>query len=445
MATLAGKQVIVVGLGKSGVAAARLCRSKGAHVVGTDSQPFEKLSPQAQALNIEIIAGGHAGVDFAGADLIVVSPGVPRIADLDEAEAAGVSVIGEVELASRFLTAPIVAVGGTNGKSTTATLLDHVFRAAELKTFAGANLGTPSCEAVGGDWDVIVFEVSSFQMERVPTFRPRASILLNVTEDHLDRYETFADYARAKGNAFANQTEEDVAIIPAGDAACREQAQRGRGRIVTFGEGGDYAPTGKGIAEKGSGSEWSLEGVALYGRHNHENAAAAIAAARSLGVHKSAVANGLRTFRPLGHRMALVGKVRGVAFYDDSKGTNVGAAVTALLGLSEPKAVLIAGGRDKLGEYGPLVSALEEKGRAAVLIGEAAGRIAEAVQGRVPIVHAASMDEAVEAAFRLAEPADAVLLSPACSSYDMFTSYAERGDRFADAVKRLSAREGQQA
>lgn len=442
---LNGKRVIVVGLGKSGVAAARLCRRQGAEVLGTDSQPFDELSPQAQALGIDVVAGGHVGVDFTGADLIVVSPGVPDFDELAKAEAAGVEVIGDVELASRFLTAPIVAVGGTNGKSTTATLLDHVFRAAELKTFAGANLGTPACDAVGGDWDVIVFEVSSFQMERVPTFRPRASILLNVTEDHLDRYASFADYARAKGNAFVNQTADDVAIIPAGDAACREQAQRGRGRAVTFGVGGEYEPTGKGILERASGSEWSLEGVALHGRHNHDNAAAAIAAARSLGVHKSAITNGLRTFRPLGHRMALVGKAGDVAFYDDSKGTNVGAAVTALMGLYEPKAVLIAGGRDKLGEYGPLVSALEEKGRAAVLIGEAAERIADAIRGHVPFERAASMDEAVELAFRLAKPGDAVLLSPACSSYDMFTSYAERGDRFADAVKRLIARESQQA
>jgi UDP-N-acetylmuramoylalanine--D-glutamate ligase len=433
---LSKKRVIIVGLGKSGVAAARLCLARGAIVVGTDSAPAEKLSDEARGLGIEIVAGGHAGVDFAGADLVVVSPGVP---DLPEFRGAKAPVIGEVELASRFLSAPIVAVGGTNGKSTTATLVADIFGASGKKTFAGANLGTPSCEAPNGDYDVVVFEVSSFQMERVPTFRPAVAVLLNISEDHLDRYSSFADYARAKGNGFANQEAADVAVVPAGDAACLEQAKRGRGRIVSFGHDGDYFVVGRSVVERSTGTSFSLEKAALHGRHNLDNAAAAIAAVRALGTDEAAIASGLASFRPLGHRMALVGETEGVRFYDDSKGTNVGAAVTALRGMEEARAVLIAGGRDKLGDYAPLVDALREKGRAAVLIGEAADRIAEAIGDVVPVERASSMTDAVEKAARLAKPGDAVLLSPACSSYDMFKSYAERGDRFVEAVKGVRA------
>jgi UDP-N-acetylmuramoylalanine--D-glutamate ligase len=440
-----GKRVVVVGLGKSGVAAARLCQGRGATVIGTDSAPLERLSDEARALDIEMFAGGHAGVPFETVDLVVVSPGVPALAELDRAERAGVSVIGELELASRFLRAPLLTVGGTNGKSTTTTLLGCLLQSAGLRVFVGGNLGTPAAEACAAEWDAVLYEVSSFQLERAPTLRPKVSILLNVTEDHLDRYPDFAAYARAKGNAFANQGPGDYAIVPAGDAICLEQARRGHGRLVSFGSQADYAIVGDEIRAVDTGDFFPLGDSALHGRHNYENAAAAIAAARSLGAHSGAVRAALRAFRPLPHRMALVGTVGGVPFYDDSKGTNVGAAVTALRGLSEERGVLIAGGRDKLGSYEPLVQALEQKGRAAVLMGEAAERIASAIGGRVPYELASSMDEAVGRAFRLAHPGDAVLLSPACSSFDMFKSYADRGDRFAEAVLRLGASRGEEA
>jgi UDP-N-acetylmuramoylalanine--D-glutamate ligase len=432
------QRVIVVGLGKSGVAAARLCLERGARVLGTDGAAREELSDDARALGIEIVAGGHEGVRFSEADLVVVSPGVPSFPLLEAAERAGIEVIGELELACRFLSAPVVAIGGTNGKSTTTTLAGELFAAAGRRVFVGGNLGEPAASAVGKDWDAVVLEVSSFQLERAPLFRPRVSVLLNVTEDHLDRYASFELYADAKGNAFVNQEPGDTAVIPFGDAVCEGQARRGRGELVTFGPAGDYACAEGIVTEARTGAQFDLRVSRLHGTHNHHNAAAAIAAVRALDLPPAAIGAGLGRFEPLAHRMALVGELRGVRFYDDSKGTNVGAAVTALRGLGEARGVLIAGGRDKQGSYAPLVEALRERGRAAVVLGEAAARIVAALGGAVPVEYASDMDDAVRRAFRLAERGDAVLLSPACSSFDMFKSYAERGDRFRDAVVRLS-------
>jgi len=434
---LSGKRVVVVGLGESGVAAARLCLARGASVVGTDRAPVDQLSPAVRELSIEVVAGGHAGVAFGKADLVVVSPGVPALPELEQAALAGVEVIGELELACRFVTAPLVVIGGTNGKSTTTTLVGDLLRAGGRHVFVGGNLGTPAAEAVVRPFDAVVLEVSSFQLERAPTLHPKVSVLLNITEDHLDRYPSFVAYAEAKGNAFPNQVPGDVAIIPFGDAPTEEQARRGRGDLVMFGRAGDYLVDDGAVVEAESGECFDLRSSRLHGRHNHDNAAAAIAAARALGIGVEAIRDGLAEFQPLPHRMALVRELGGVRFYDDSKGTNVGAAVTALSGLTEEKGVLIAGGRDKHGSYAPLVDALRERGRAVVLLGEAAPRLFDAIGGALPVEHAASIEEAVTRAFALSHPGDAVLLSPACSSFDMFRSYAERGDRFAAAVNGL--------
>ncbi len=440
---LFGKKVIVVGLGRSGLAAAKVCVAHGAQVLGTDRAVRDKLLPEVFDLGIPLVLGGHEGVDFLTADLVVVSPGVPEFQALQAAERAGVEVIGELELATRFATAPILVVGGTNGKSTTVTLLADLLRAFAQSVFLGGNLGTPASELTNGAWDYVVLEVSSFQAERVPQLKPRVSILLNITDDHLDRYASFEAYAHAKGNVFLNQSAEDVAIIPVADKLCLEQANRGRGRVVTFGFNADYAVRGRAIVETRTGVSFSLEKSSLFGAPNLLNAAAAIAAARALGVSAQAIADGLSAFTPLAHRMFFVTEFRGVRYYDDSKATNVGAAVTALSGMEEERSVLIAGGRDKLGSYAPLVRALKEKGRAAILIGEAKEALKQAIGSVVPVLEAASIQEAVSLATEVAERGDAVLLSPACSSFDMFKSYADRGDRFQDAI--FALREGKQA
>lgn len=434
---LRGKTVVIVGLGKSGISAAKLCLARGAHVVATDRARQDQLSHELKSLKAELKLGGHDDVDFAGADLIVISPGVPSFPELEAAEAGGVPVIGEIELALGFVTAPVIAVGGTNGKSTTTTLLGHLFEAAERRVFVGGNLGIPVSDAVGTDLELMVLEVSSFQLERAPTFRPRASVLLNISEDHLDRYDSFQAYADAKGLAFVNQTDADFAYCPANDAACLAQVRRGNGNLITFGAGGDYEHAAREVRERVSGEVFSLEGVDLHGAHNMMNAAAAIAVARTFGVSTSEITEGLARFRALPHRMALTAIVNGVHFYNDSKGTNVGAAVTALMGLSEEKVVLIAGGRDKHGDYRPLKEALAAKGRALVVLGEARERIAAAVGDSLPVERVTSMHEAVERALGLAQQGDAVLLSPACSSLDMYKNYVERGEQFEAAVKWL--------
>ena len=449
MIELSGLRVVVVGLGASGLAAARLCAARGASVVATDQKREEDLPPatrrECAALvgdGVRLSLGGHGRAGLESADVIVVSPGVPVFPELLSAEAGGVSVIGEVELAVRALRheAPIVAVGGTNGKSTTTSIIGAMLETQGLRTFTGGNLGEPLSAHADEPWDVVVLEVSSFQMERVQSFRPRASILLNVTDDHLDRYPTFDAYADAKGNAFARQAPSDVAIVPVGDAVCERQARRGQGRLVTFGTGGTVDVTDEAIVDRRSGAVWSRADLTLSGEHNAVNAAAAIAAAVELAVPEGVIRKALRAFRGLPHRMVLVAEVGGVRFYDDSKGTNVGASVTALRGLSEPRAVLIAGGRDKGGTYEPLVHALRDKGKAAVLIGEARAAIARAIGDTVPVHEVATLGEAVRLSQRLAAPGDAVLLSPACSSYDMFVDYKQRGDEFVREVRALTSR-----
>jgi UDP-N-acetylmuramoylalanine--D-glutamate ligase len=306
------------------------------------------------------------------------------------------------------------------------------------RVFVGGNLGTPFAEEVDRDFDVVVLEISSFQAERIPTLHARAAVLLNVTDDHLDRYPDFEAYARAKGNVFAAMGPSDTAVIPAGDGVCARQAARGRARIVSFGPGGEVCERDGWLQDGVSGARHATAAIRLAGRHNLLNACAAVAMASSLGAPPDAVARALAGFAGLPHRTAFVAQLRSVRFYDDSKGTNVGASVVALRGLAEPRAVLVAGGRDKLGSYEPLVEALRDKGRALVVLGEAAGRIAAAASGVLPIARAATMSDAVREAFSLAAPGDAVLLSPACSSFDMFTDYKHRGRAFCEAVAALA-------
>jgi UDP-N-acetylmuramoylalanine--D-glutamate ligase len=446
-----GKTALVIGLGRSGVAAANLLLSKGARVIATDSAPRDRASAAALALEAkgaELVLGGHPDAIFGRADLAVISPGVPSFPAVEAFEASGREVIGEMELASRFVTAPIALVGGSNGKSTTPALTGHILAAAGKKVFVGGNFGTPLAEAVDEPWEVIVLEISSFQAERVPTLHARSHALLNVTDDHLDRYAGgFDAYAHAKGNPFVRMTPEDDAVVPLGDPICAAQAARGRARVVTFSTSDEAAtvrPVAGWIVDRDAGHRFPLDALRITGTHNVANACAALAVAAKFGIpladgEDSWLARAIREFRGLPHRTALVAEIGGVRFYDDSKGTNVGASVTALRGLAEPRAVLIAGGRDKMGDYTPLVDALRDRGRALVLIGEAADRIEAAARGVLPIVRAGTMDEAVRRARELARPGDAVLLSPACSSFDMFTGYAHRGDVFVKHVRDLEA------
>jgi UDP-N-acetylmuramoylalanine--D-glutamate ligase len=411
--------------------------------VGTDAKPREALSAQARALEnmgVRLLTGAGVGEALATAELIVVSPGVPGLPEIAAAETRGVPVWGEVELAVRSMThpAPVVAIGGTNGKSTTTSLVFAFLEASGKRVFVGGNLGEPLASRADDTFDVVVLEVSSFQMERVDRFRPHVSALLNVTEDHLDRYADFGAYVRAKGNAFAKQTPSDWAVVPAGDPVCAREAARGHARTVTFGPGGQYDVTSEHVVDTERGVRFARGEMTLRGGHNALNVAAALACVAPFRIPAATIGRALRAFPGLPHRTALVAEVRGVRYYDDSKGTNVGAAVTALDGLAEARAVLIAGGRDKGGTYSPLADVLARKGRAAVLIGEATEAIAHAIADRIPVRRATGMSEAVRASAELALPGDAVLLSPACSSFDMFRDYKHRGDEFVRAVQELA-------
>ena len=442
MLDVKGKRVVVVGPGASGIAACRLLVARGAHVVGTDAKKAESVSDGVRALageGITLVLGGHAEARLPEADLVVVSPGVPLFPELEAAEKRGVPIWGEVELAVQALAkpAPVIAIGGTNGKSTTTSLVGELLARAGKRTFVGGNLGEPLAAHADEPFDVVVLEVSSFQMERVAAFRPKVSVLLNVSPDHLDRYPSEAAYADAKGNAFVRQTEDDVAVVPVNDEVCLRQAKRGAARVVTFGEGGDVSVGADAIVD--GAAVHPRRTLSLQGGHNALNVAAALAAIQPFGIAPEIVREVLTTFEGLPHRMVFVRERRSVRFYDDSKGTNVGATVTAVRGIREDKVVLIAGGRDKGGSYGPLVDALRERGRAAVLIGEAKELIRDAIGSALPVRIAASMDEAVLVSAELARPGDAVLLSPACSSFDMFRDYKDRGDAFVRAVMELSA------
>jgi UDP-N-acetylmuramoylalanine--D-glutamate ligase len=443
---LRDKRVTVVGLGKSGLAAAELCLSRGAKVTLNDSKDSVAGLEPLLARGAVSALGGHSGKGIEESDLVVLSPGVPPFPELDAAQRRGAEIVSEVELAVRCLShpAPIVAVGGTNGKSTVTTLIGELLAEGGRSVFTGGNLGEPLSAHVDETFDFVVLEVSSFQMERVSRFCPRVSLLLNVTPDHLDRYPSFDAYADAKGNAFVAQGPADLAVVPFGDEVCLAQARRGRGRIKTFGADprADVLVTDAVVLERSLGAAYPRSDIRLAGGHNALNVAAALAAVVDLGVSEGDVKRVLARFSGLEHRTALVAEVDGVRYYDDSKGTNVGASVTAILGLTEPKAVVLLGGKDKGGSYAPLVAALREKARAAVVFGEAAQLIAGAIGDAVPFEVATDMADAVRRARSLAKPGDAVLLSPACSSFDMFKDYKERGDVFAACVRNLEGKGG---
>ena len=450
---LNGKRVLVVGLGRSGIAAAQLCVTRGARVTVTDKRDAAAL-PGLDALPPEVARelGGHRRETFTGAELIVLSPGVPEIPELAAARSAGVAITGEMELASRFVSSTLIAITGTNGKSTTTTLVGEMMRATGRPTFVGGNLGEPLAEAVptraGDARGICVVEASSFQLETVDTFHPRVAVLLNITADHLDRYPDMDGYAAAKARIFAAQTGDDFAVVNVEDPLAMRASRGIASRRIGFStvrplpEGG-YANDNSLVLKLPDQEPESYTNVLpwLIGqRHNQANALAALLASRLAGASRAEVRAGLLAFKPLAHRMELVADVDNVAYYDDSKGTNVSAVVAALDGFSR-RVVLIAGGRDKGGAYEPLADVLARVGRAAVLIGEAADKMQAAFADTLPVERAATMDDAVEAARRLAQAGDAVVLSPACSSFDMFRDYAHRAEVFRAAVARVVAGE----
>jgi UDP-N-acetylmuramoylalanine--D-glutamate ligase len=447
---LSGKKAMVIGLGLSGLAVVRFLVDRGAHVRVNDKRDAAALGASASdaaALGAEMVLGGHPDDAFEGLDLIVVSPGVPPLPQLKAAEARGVEVVSEIELAARFIEAPIVAITGTNGKSTVTTLIGQMCRRLNRPVFIGGNLGQPMIEAIGTDaaseGGIVVVELSSFQLERVSEMKAHVAVLLNVTPDHLDRYPSFEAYAKAKARIFERQEADDFAVLPADAPNLRELAQDG-GKIVLFGGiNGEVRVLDGALVDSGGALRLPTSELRLRGTHNVSNACAAALGARLMGVHAEDIAAVLREFDGLPHRMQYLRTVEGVEYIDDSKATNVGAAVASIEGLagSEGKIVLIAGGVDKGGTYQPLRDRMIEAGRAVVVLGEAAPLLERAFAGSaIELRQSESMEDAVIKASSLAHPGDTVLLAPACSSFDMFRSYAERGDVFQQAVRTLGGK-----
>jgi UDP-N-acetylmuramoylalanine--D-glutamate ligase len=441
------RRVLVVGFRRTGQAVANVLAARGVAVRVADAVDEAALGLAAPTRpGLELRLGGETPALLDDVELVVPSPGVPRGAPLlGEAVRRGIPVWAEVELAFRLLACPVIAITGTNGKSTTTTLVGHALARAGHRTFTGGNLGTPLILALDGRGqpDIAVTEVSSFQLEWVERFRPRVGALLNVTADHLDRHACFAEYRDAKARLFAAQQPDDWAVLNRDDPECRAVAEGCAARVLTFGVG--QAPTGAMLGEgaavvrlPGAAEErYGLARTRLGGRHNVENILAAALVARLAGAPPAAVQDAIDAVEPLPHRLALVAERAGVRWYDDSKATNVGATVKSLESFTEP-VVLLAGGVDKGGDYAPLAAAARGRVRCALLFGAARDRIGEALEGaEVAVERVADLPAAVGAAAALARTGDVVLLAPACSSFDMFTDYAARGRAFRAAVEGL--------
>ncbi len=447
---LKNKRVLVVGLAKSGVGAACLAVRHGAQVTATDKRGEKDLGEAAktlQQLGVRLVCGPHDPKVFKGCDLMVVSPGVPlALPEIQEARKAGVHVVGEVELASRFLTAPLIGITGTNGKSTTTALCGCLCERAGLRTFAGGNLGRPLSDAAlampAAAWEAIVCELSSFQLEGIETLRPKVACVTNLTPDHVDRYPSHEAYGAAKKRIFMNQTVEDFAVLNARDPATLQmvKGERCKGYTVGFGRPAPRGARWDGKAiqvDVGKGQEaYLLRNKALRGDHNVENAMVAVLAARLAGVPAEKIQAGLDEFPGLAHRIESAGVVKGVEYVNDSKGTNVDSTIVALKAF--PRGIwLIAGGRGKGTPYEPMVKASEGRVKCVLTIGEDAPRVRAAYEGKVPVVDCRDLATAVRTAHERAAPGDVVLLSPACASYDQFKNFEERGERFKALVKAL--------
>jgi UDP-N-acetylmuramoylalanine--D-glutamate ligase len=454
---LANKRILVLGLGDTGLSALRWLKERGARLAAADTRdmPPGLTAVQAEMSDVSVFLGPFRRKVFEDAEIIVASPGVPLAEpEVQAAIARGIPVIGDVELFAQYrpVRAKVIAITGANGKSTVTALAGEMCKRAGLKTVVAGNIGLPVLEALsgvssndatqdGGEADVYVLELSSFQLETTSSLNADVATVLNVTEDHMDRYAGMMEYAAAKASIFRGN---GVQVLNREDEWSRNMALPGRD-VVSFGTGKPSVPGDFGLLRRGD-AVWLAQGEAgllnvgemrIAGQHNAVNALAALALCRAIGLEYPPLLEALREFKGLPHRVEWVADIGGVAFYDDSKGTNVGATCAALAGLPR-KVVLIAGGDGKGQDFSPLRQPVSRNARAVVLIGRDAPQIGRALQETgVPLIAANSMDHAVQRAQQAARPGDAVLLSPACASFDMFRNYAHRAEVFVAAVKAL--------
>jgi UDP-N-acetylmuramoylalanine--D-glutamate ligase len=445
---LENKRVLVVGLGRTGVATALFCAARGAAVTATESRTEAEIGEAVAKLRdagVTLELGGHRQETFLQQDLIVPSPGVPADAQLlRAARGKGVTIWSEIELAYRFIHGQLIGITGSNGKTTTTSLIEHILKTAGLSTILAGNIGTPLISCVGRmtESTITVVELSSFQLELVDMFRPRISVLLNLTPDHLDRHRTMESYGAAKARIFENQTEVDAAVLNADDPATvsyaptlprlywfsrKQRAAQGaflRGEEIVFRHGGEEEVVLK------------QREIPLVGAHNLENVLAAVSAARLAGADVPAIAKGVRSFAGVEHRLEFIAEISGVRYYNDSKATNVDATRKALDAFPG-RILVVLGGKDKGSDYTALQEPLREKAILALLIGAAAEKIEEQIAGSVAIERAGTLDRAVEIASQAARPGDVVLLAPACASFDQFQNYEHRGRVFKHLVRQL--------
>lgn len=440
------RKVLVIGLARSGAAACRLLDGLGASSAVTDLRTESELASFAESLPEATVRllGGHEGVRVSDYDLAVISPGVPWDSPLATAvREAGVDLISEAELAFTLLSAPVIAVTGSNGKSTTTALIGRMLEEAGRKVYVGGNIGAPLADAVGKDYDWIVAEISSFQLEGARTFRPSVGVVLNITPDHMDRHGDMDTYASLKARLYENQREGDTLVLNAADPRVARLPENPRTAVLRFGQdpvegAGAWIEDEWAVARTGSGKLklFAVDELAIKGLHNRENALAASLAALAAGAPPEAVRKAAMTFAGLAHRMELVDTIGGVAFYNDSKATNAEAAAKSLSGF-EKNVALIAGGSSKGLDFTPLVEAVYKNAKGVVLIGQTASEIEKALGIYQPKVRAADMDEAVRIAASWCGEGDAVLLSPGCASFDMYKNFEERGGAFRAAVEGL--------
>ena len=447
---LRDKRVLVVGLGKSGVASALFLKSRGARVTVSDSKPEAELRNEILLLlehGITVETGGHGERTFRGQDLIVVSPGVPVDApQLVQARNVGEPVIGEIELAAQFLAGQIIAITGANGKTTTTSLAGEIVAAGNYSTLVGGNIGTPAIsladQAGPATWTVL--EVSSFQLETIVAFRPRIAVILNITPDHLERHKTFENYVNAKARIFENQRTDDFTVLNADDATTAGLAGRTRAQVLWFSrkkevERGAFVSGAQIYFRDGGGEReiMPLAEVPLKGAHNLENVLAGVAIGMLVGCEPEQARQAVRRFKAVEHRLEFVMKIAGVDYYNDSKATNVDATIKALE--SFPTNIhLILGGKDKGSDYTVLNDLLRERVKRVYTIGAAAAKIESQIQGAVEVEHAETLENAVRRASESAAAGDVVVLAPACASFDQFQSYEHRGRMFKEMVHSLA-------
>ena len=446
---LNNKRVLVVGLGKSGVASALFLKNHGARVTVSDTKSGDELHNEIPILldhGITVETGGHGERTFRGQDLIVVSPGVPVDAPpLVQARALGESVIGEIELAAQFLPGPILAITGSNGKTTTTTLTGEIMTAAGFPALVGGNIGTPAISLTdrAKPDTVVVLEVSSFQLETIHTFRPKVAVVLNVTPDHLDRHRTFEAYVDAKARIFENQQGTDFAVLNADDPTCATMPARTKAPVFWFSrqkevQHGAWVRDGNIVFRDSSGQREILQvsEIPLKGAHNLENVLAAVCAGALMGCAPEKIRRAVRDFKAVEHRLEFVATIRGVDYYNDSKATNVDATIKALE--SFPANIhLILGGKDKGSDYTVLNDLLRQRVKRVYTVGAAAAKIESQIKG-AEVVHAETLENAIRKANAVAQSGDVVLLAPACASFDQFKSYEHRGKVFKEIVRGLA-------